>query len=175
MPENVPPVWPEEKVEAAKELLKLGYSAAMVGCEIGASRNAVIGKMMRLGIKISTLNGHIQKRGRPRSKPMERPVLKYRNPNMPRGVARTATPKPPPVLNLIPSTACGIMQLNFHTCHWPLWQSRENRLYCGAPVDGKTYCADHWRMATKSPYEKRLPKQFFRMTHRPAKAKSIKA
>ncbi len=44
--------WTEEKVELLRKLWAEGLSATMVGNQLGCTRNAVIGKIGRLGLSV---------------------------------------------------------------------------------------------------------------------------
>ena len=42
--------WTSERIELLKRCLHAGLSCGQIACEIGVTRNAVIGKMYRLGL-----------------------------------------------------------------------------------------------------------------------------
>ncbi len=48
------------------------------------------------------------------------------------------------------SEPCDLLGLTTHTCHWPLWDSPDDKdkLYCGADSGGKVYCKEHTATAT---------------------------
>lgn len=43
--------WNEARVKRLKELWEAGLSASLIGDELGVTRNSVIGKAWRLGLK----------------------------------------------------------------------------------------------------------------------------
>ena len=50
MGEAVPSVWTEERLADLKKLWAEGLSITQIGLEIGVSRNAVVGKVHRMGL-----------------------------------------------------------------------------------------------------------------------------
>jgi hypothetical protein len=144
----MPTQWDEEKVANMLKLLNEGASTRVAAVALGTTRNAVIGKMHRLGLRVGSYNGWGKKaaeaqakkqhRYRPRLSMFDmvirpRPVIKF---------------KKVPKVEVPGARACTLMDLDHNTCRWPLWcDDGEERLYCGASVDGKTYCTDHWRHA----------------------------
>ena len=50
MPEMTPSVWTEERLADLKRLWADGLSITQIGLEIGVSRNAVVGKVHRMGL-----------------------------------------------------------------------------------------------------------------------------
>ena len=165
---RVKSMWTPEKVAEMLELLNKGMSTRMVANTLGITKNSVIGKVHRLGLRGGSFNGWGKKaaeamvtkkrRHRPRLSMFDmvvrpRPVIKYKEVRLP--------------LTDVPQThACTIMDLDQGTCHWPLWRDDgEEKFYCGASVDGRTYCADHWRHAINV---KREPSAHFVIKNRPA-------
>ena len=67
-------------------------------------------------------------------------------------------------------TKCLFGALDDHLCHGPLWGNDGvgERFYCGAPVEGKTYCHDHWFAATEPRHSRREPVRPFVINKRPA-------
>ncbi|MEM9630843.1 MAG: GcrA family cell cycle regulator [Pseudomonadota bacterium] len=148
--------WTNERVEQLKKLWIEGLSASQIASQLGGvTRNAVIGKIHRLG-----LSG--RKTANPRqaqpTKPGAKPVASA--PRAPRQARRTCdtsngralAPSPSPEAeveeevrteNIIQMSRYITMQeLDNHTCRWPIGdpQSPEFR-FCGAPTDpGQIYC-----------------------------------
>jgi GcrA cell cycle regulator len=162
--------WSEEKVSKMLELLKNGKTGGEVGRALGITRNAVIGKIHRLGYKLGVINGNSRDllpkpevlskthRERPRLNSTEtnvldafmkrRPEIKYTRFRY----GKTKASEPVPVIEIAERQPhnCTLMELRGRVCHWPLWNDDvAEKLYCGAPVAGKTYCAGHWRMAIR--------------------------
>jgi GcrA cell cycle regulator len=158
--------WEEAQVEALKEHWAAGRSgseiAALLNGRFGAdlTRNAVIGKLGRLGLLKQLSRDQVDKRRSAHAKRIvaaspaaQRPVKPNRHTLL---FARPFAPAPaperpptPPASGPAPDAApITIMQLDRHRCKWP--EERDEygeQLYCGAPV-GETdrrrrYCDHH--------------------------------
>jgi GcrA cell cycle regulator len=141
-------IWKDEDVQQMLKLLGEGLSATVVGRRFGVTRNAIIGKLNRLKIKVGDLTGfntrRITARAEARKNHRVRPRLALYDGWRParKGNVVTFKPKPKPVINL--DHKCTIIGLNSKTCRWPLWADADNdRFYCGAPIEGLTYCPAH--------------------------------
>ena len=130
--------WTDERLTQLKALRDDGLSAGEIAAELGGvTRNAVIGKLHRLGL----FDWHGP---RVKAKPIPAP-----KPKPQRTVAFSPIPKPPtaPVIDSTPrgKSTVTLFELNSRNCHWPLDVD-----FCGADaVDGKPYCAHHHRIATR--------------------------
>jgi GcrA cell cycle regulator len=167
--------WTDERVELLKKLWAEGLSASQIAAELGGvTRNAVIGKVHRLG-----LSG--------REKPAANPALKARKPR-PAPAAKTRpspmmfrssgalalrpTPaerpyampsaEPAQVVELVPLVCerVTLMELREHMCRWPLGDpGREDFRFCGArsnPGSGP-YCPHHAMLAYQPVERRRRP------------------
>lgn len=112
--------WTEERVTRLKKLWGEGRTASQIAAILGeVTRNAVIGKAHRLGLK-----------GRPSPIRNEKPAA-------PKPVSRPAAKVSRPV------------RVSNRQCHWPIGHPREPGFhFCGAPaIDDKPYCGEHCNMA----------------------------
>ncbi|MFV0281504.1 MAG: GcrA family cell cycle regulator [Rhodoblastus sp.] len=157
--------WTDERVELLRKLWLEGLSASQIASELsnGITRNAVIGKVHRLG-----LSGRAKAPGqtapRPRAaKPIRTPSSSAPRTHVPimRGnlayalTSRVVEAPPRPRAQLeevvIPmSERVTIMELRESTCRWPLGDpSSPDFRYCGAdsPIGEGPYCTYHARIA----------------------------
>ena len=143
--------WTDERVERLKTLWSEGLSASQIAAELGAvTRNAVIGKVHRLG-----LSGRAapSKPARPTFK-APRPARPAAAPAAPRRVAEqtvpvAAAPSPSPVryVEEAPGTAT-VLTLGAHMCKWPIGDpSSDSFTFCGRRQDDGPYCMEHARVA----------------------------
>jgi GcrA cell cycle regulator len=153
--------WTDERVEILKKLWADGLSASQIAAEIGGvTRNAVIGKVHRLG-----LSGRAQSKG----SNTQRPRKATRAPSAPVSIARPLRQALPlnsaPVIEaeepeeisidtdddvLIPfSERVTIMDLREFMCRWPMGDPTKPEFrFCGARSSaGLPYCAHHARIA----------------------------
>ncbi|MCK5623387.1 MAG: global cell cycle regulator GcrA-like protein [Alphaproteobacteria bacterium] len=115
--------WTEERVARLKGLWGEGRTASQIAATLGdVTRNAVIGKAHRLGLK-----------GRPS------PIRKE----------KVATPAPKLARRPAAQTPARPSRVSDRQCHWPLGHPREPGFhFCGAPaIDDKPYCAEHCNIA----------------------------
>lgn len=139
--------WTEERVSALKRYAAAGWSASQIAAELGeVTRNAVIGKLSRMGKKLKGTNG--QKSLIASSTPKPKQIRQYRGP-------WPAEARPVPVIEIIDDTppdtsdfACTIAELgsieSMTQCRWLLGEPP--KLYCGAPSVGP-WCPWHHRIA----------------------------
>lgn len=163
--------WNDERVELLKRLWGEGLSASQIAGELGGvTRNAVIGKVHRLG-----LSGRVKAAtpARPRKSRVEAPAPRPSNPQArPATAGNTAlatvletmvetapAPAPKPVSgNVVPmATRCTIMNLTESTCRWPVGEpGTEGFHFCGGrSAPGMPYCTHHARMAYQPMQDRR--------------------
>lgn len=114
--------WSEERVRKLRELWISGLNATQIAAELGISRNAVIGKVHRLGLS-------------DRSNPALIEAFE---------ALAVADDGPPP-------RKLSLLELNQHenVCHWPVGDPGSPEFFfCGLPsITGLPYCARHSRFA----------------------------
>ena len=137
------PTWTTERLESLKGHFAAGLTCRQIAAEIGVSRNAVIGKLSRLGLTRDKPPG-----GEPRSKrPRERrgrsvPRLQF---EMLRQVYEEA---PISELTVISEHRCTLFELTKERCRWPVNAETEAFSFCGnTPLAGLPYCQGHTRLA----------------------------
>ncbi len=132
--------WTEERVEQLRTLWTEGLSASQIARVLGGvTRNAVIGKVHRLGLA-----------GRASPSRSERPRL----PTTPKVQVRSAPTPPAPVVEEDPvilddGSFATVLTINDRMCRWPIGDPSENEFhFCGRkPKNGSPYCDAHARKA----------------------------
>lgn len=141
--------WTDERVETLKRMWAEGQSASQIAKELGGvTRNAVIGKVHRLG-----LSGRAtpSKPARPAFK-APRPAPRAAAPAAPRRIVQplaVARPAPEPVryVDEAPGTAT-VLTLGAHMCKWPIGDpASEDFTFCGRRTSDSPYCLEHQRVA----------------------------
>ena len=163
--------WTDERVELVTKLWADGHSASIIASRMGGvSRNAVIGKVHRLGLsgrrtvarsKASLRN---QSRGQFFGAPQNTPRLrrKYnsnsrKKTHYPNTGPATVDQKTrarelyieaaaPTALDPPPDKRLNILALTSRTCRWPIGDpAKPGFAYCGRAkrADGKSYCDQH--------------------------------
>jgi len=141
--------WNPERVEQLRNFLGAGLTCSQIAAEIGVTRNAVIGKIHRLGLGP----------GRPAAAPGRScPPRARRRPFSPqRQFLRLIETQPPGAtddvaLGAMPvdsAQTCSLLELAERKCRWPLSEpGAADFAFCGNDaVAGFSYCAGHARMA----------------------------
>ncbi len=144
--------WTDERVESLKKLWLEGLSASQIAKQLGGvTRNAVIGKVHRLGLS-----------GRAAPSQPQRPV--FRAPRAPRpamvGAApRRTEPHAPAATPLYvreePGSAT-VLTLGAHMCKWPIGDPASDEFtFCGRRSrEEGPYCNEHARVAYQPPQRK---------------------
>lgn len=163
--------WNDERVELLKKLWTEGLSASQIASELGGvTRNAVIGKVHRLG-----LSGRAKTPGaaapRPRKTapvPAQRPVARPASLPQVRGNVALKpmvmaepfqmTEVQPETEVVVPmSRRVKIMELREAMCKWPIGDpTQEDFVFCGADCGfGTPYCSYHSTVAYQPAAERR--------------------
>jgi GcrA cell cycle regulator len=163
--------WSDERVELLKKLWSEGLSASQIAAELGGiTRNAVIGKVHRLGLSGRTKSPS-SAAPRPRKPRAPTHMLRVARPAM-RGNTALAPmyeidvePEPQLVENIIPlGQRCTILELNDDKCHWPIGDpSAPDFFFCGGKsIEGLPYCGYHSRVAYQPVADRRRDKRLVR-------------
>ena len=148
--------WTEDRVATLKKLWLDGLSASQIAKQLGGvTRNAVIGKVHRLG-----LSGRAapSQPARPAFKP-SRPARPVMQAPMPPRRTEVATPAPQPLSAApqppVPSYrheepgSATVLTLGAHMCKWPIGDpATDGFSFCGRRTgDDGPYCVEHARVA----------------------------
>ena len=164
--------WTDERVEVLKKMWGEGQSASVIAKELGGvTRNAVIGKVHRLGLS----NRVTSTTAKPAAKVKAKVEVKAKSAAPPKAAAAPENVRitPPAVRKIIPAgqplppqpsaneispealakvseveksaKRISLMELTEKTCKWPVGDpATENFWFCGLAVKtGKPYCEAH--------------------------------
>ena len=139
--------WNDERIEMVKRLWADGKSASQIAIQLGGvTRNAVIGKVMRLGLagRPTTSRKRSLRPRKVRLAPRPAPASSFAN------IRRDGMPIPTPAEADIPRVSfAALNEDGKRHCKWPCLDSVSNvpqtsPMFCGAdPVPGLPYCRDH--------------------------------
>jgi GcrA cell cycle regulator len=144
--------WTEDRVGALKKLWLEGQSASQIAKQLGGgvTRNAVIGKVHRLGLSGRAAPSQPARatfrpsRPRPAASPTQAPSAPRRIEAVQPRVASPSVPAPMPDL---PGTAT-VMTLGAHMCKWPIGDPSSTEFsFCGRRSSEGVYCVEHARVA----------------------------
>ena len=158
--------WTEDRVATLTKLWADGLSASQIAKQLGGvTRNAVIGKVHRLGLSgrakpssparkaaarktAASSASRASASSNPRPKPSRTPSA----PRTPRVIAKVQAPPPPPPLEAklqADGSFASILTITDHMCKWPIGDpGADNFRFCGRKTDPEEpYCLAHSRVA----------------------------
>lgn len=160
--------WTDERVELLKKLWADGLSASQIAAELGGiTRNAVIGKVHRLGLsgraKSPSSSAPRQRKARAPSHLMRisRPAMRG-NTALAHAYEYDVDPEPEVIENIIPlGQRRALLELNEETCRWPIGDpATSDFFFCGGkPIPGLPYCSYHSRVAYQPAADRRRDKR----------------
>ena len=152
--------WTDERVELLRKLWNDGLSASQIAGELaeGITRNAVIGKVHRLGLSGRAKPVSSSHRPRPPKVVRPAPTIRTHIPAVRGNLAFSLAPRIEPAPQtrvyadvVVPlNEPVTIMELRESTCRWPLGDPAvPDFRYCGgdAPIGAGPYCRFHSRIA----------------------------
>jgi GcrA cell cycle regulator len=166
-------LWTEEAIEVLKRLALEGRSASVIALALGvASRNAVIGKANRIGVRLNG-DGRAFAPGwaaagtdRLPSAAIRRPKPAPDEESSAGARARDSREERKPAWAFVEAEVGEMRRVRFEDilhseCRWPLGDPRSGDFaYCGlTPADGQSYCAGHCRMAYRPPHARPLARE----------------
>ena len=165
--------WTDERVETLKKMWSEGQSASQIAKELGGvTRNAVIGKVHRLGLS-NRAGAAPAKPAKEKEKPAAEPQATAAAKEAPATQAAPERPATPALRQIIPagqplppqpsaneispealasvrevekkSKKISLMELTERTCKWPVGDpATDDFWFCGLPTQaGKPYCEAH--------------------------------
>ncbi len=159
--------WTDERVESLKKLWQEGLSASQIAGRLGGvTRNAVIGKVHRLGLsgRATTSRMKSMRPRRPAAATQKRPQPKARFAQQGSSALRAlyqgdAEPYSPPVEELVipENERKYITTLTESCCRWPIGDPQHADFhFCGkGKANGLPYCEFHARRAFQPPQARR--------------------
>lgn len=152
--------WTPERIARLQAMAAEGrscsYMAAELGC--GLTRNAIIGKLHRLGIKGNrqTPRAPYNTRGSKRRKPAKRTTVVrqlFAYAGAEKLYVRRQKPDPLPDASIPEAQRLTLLQLRDGVCRWPCGDPGDaSFFFCGGPTYGDLpYCAAHCRAAYETP------------------------
>ncbi len=161
--------WTDERVELLKKLWADGLSASQIAGELGGiTRNAVIGKVHRLGLsgraKSPSSAAPRPRKARSTMLRVSRPAIRG-NTALQHAYDYEAEPEQELVEKVIPiGQRRTLLELTEATCRWPIGDpGTTDFFFCGGnTVENLPYCAYHSRVAYQPLTERRRDKRPFR-------------
>jgi GcrA cell cycle regulator len=156
--------WTDERVELLKKLWSDGLSASQIAAALGGvTRNAVIGKVHRLGLsgraKSASSAGPRPRKARSSSHMLRMARASIRgNTALAHAYEFDTEATPELIDNIIPiGQRRTLLELTEQTCRWPIGDPGSGDFFfCGGiPIGGLPYCAYHSRVAYQAASDRR--------------------
>jgi GcrA cell cycle regulator len=154
-------MWTDAAIETLRQMALEGKSASTIAAVLGApSRNAVIGKANRIGVKLTgNIHGLAPRAARPSAERPRRPAIaRVDAPSWKRAAVPAVQRERKPAWAFAQAQVgemlkVGLEEINESACRWPIGDpTAEEFAYCGIQsAKGRSYCAGHCRMAYKPP------------------------
>jgi GcrA cell cycle regulator len=166
-----PMSWTDERIETLAKLWLGGLSASRIAAELGSgiTRNAVIGKVHRLGLSgraktVTTPSPRV------RTKPVQRSATPRQSGHVVRGNTALAIAEemivhvaPRPIESIVVpiSEPVTLVDLREAMCRWPIGDPQQPEFrFCGAKSpSGAPYCEGHRRMAYQPVQDRRRDRE----------------
>lgn len=151
--------WTEDRVEVLKKLWAEGHSASQIAKELGGvTRNAVIGKVHRLGLSGRATPSRPVKRPPRLARPKPRlqpdgsvitPKVRVSTMDAPlRTAEKAAMVAALPPQRLADGEAATILTLRDSMCKWPIGDPADPKFaFCGRKSESGPYCSEHGKVA----------------------------
>ena len=151
--------WNPERVAQLRAYVGAGLTCSQIAAEIGVTRNAVIGKIHRLGLGPGRPAAALGRPCPPRTRrprlPSQRQLLRLIGAGVPQTDDATTAEAAP----VNTAQCCSLLELGHDKCRWPVSErggSAADFVFCGhQAAAGFSYCAGHARMAYRSPERRR--------------------
>ena len=147
--------WTPERIEQLRSCIGSGMTCSQIAAAIGVSRNAVIGKIHRLGLSSGRPAGASARANCP-------PRARHSRGSTQRRLLRLAYARAPldEILSgvvVISTHPCSLIDIDSHQCRWPIGDpASTDFLFCGNDaIAGFTYCLGHARMAYRTSASRR--------------------
>ena len=136
--------WTPTRVDTLTSLWRDGLSASQVAKALGGvTRNAVIGKVHRLGLSGRVAGGVVRRPATPRP-PRPSPIRVARSPSPHPAKPAIAIVEPPEG----PGLVSRLEHVGAHCCRWPICDPKSDSFsFCGRPTGDGPYCGGHDRAA----------------------------
>ncbi len=159
--------WDSNRIELLTRCFHAGMSCSQIAAEIDVTRNAVIGKLHRLGLTRPNAIGPGQIEQRCAAKRAQAKLQRSwrskrsRMSIVTRHEMLKVASRPPwklaeniPILN---GRGCTLLELGHEQCRWPIGSpDATDFCFCGnEPVKGLSYCPGHARIAYRPPARRR--------------------
>jgi GcrA cell cycle regulator len=145
------PTWTPERIEQLRSCVTTGMTCSQIAAAIGVSRNAVIGKIHRLGLSSgrpagASTRANCPPRTRHPRGPTQRRLLRL-------AFARAPLDEILSDVVVVSTHPCSLIDIDAHQCRWPIGDPASTHfLFCGNDsIAGFTYCVGHARMAYRAP------------------------
>ena len=151
--------WTDDRVERLRTLFDRGMSANQIACEMGIpTRNAVIGKLSRLGLKRNDVTTPKASLAADKTRPKQQRVRS--TPFIPPSPRKSARKQLAEIPMTVPAdvspTRIAILDATSDQCRFPAADDGSAQMVCGGhTLAGFSWCASHARIVFAPPVARR--------------------
>src|ERR1700738_4206493 len=147
--------WTSERIALLRSYFDAGLSCSQIAREIGTTRNAVIGKMHRLGLSRpkDAFADRLAARDAARPKAVRRKPWRLSLHAQREMLIATYPGRAAEEPAVESAHKCSLLELSQAQCRWPISEpGAQDFAFCGnRSVDGLSYCVGHARIAYRVP------------------------
>lgn len=146
--------WTPEKLRKLQSLVKENLTAREIASILRVSRNSVIGKLNREGLKLNGATGPRPKSRKPKEKPIRSvPPLNYKRDYVAAHGRRDVMPLPKQEKFVYTGESISFLQLSYNTCKYSVsGDTYETFRFCGKTIHDRSFCIDHFKLCyTRKP------------------------
>ena len=140
--------WSAATIAKLRLLFERGLSTAEIGKRLGFTKNAIVGKINRLGLNTKVTVKSEKKKAAAKKSPAKKSVKGAKSPKQSKSDQRTSAESRHKIERVIQHSAA-LMSLRPDQCRWPIGDpDSDNFKFCGEKCFvGKPYCFEHCKLA----------------------------
>lgn len=159
--------WTDARVSELTRLWNEGDSCSIIAAKLGGiTRNAVIGKVCRVGLNGRKTVKHLSRT--PKSVTIRKPYIRNKTPRS--DIQLTVAQPQLRCVEVTPLKTIGLHALTEQTCHYP-YNEGAAIVFCGHASFGRTYCYAHEKLCKGVPSERSVRKYPHRLGAQAASAR----
>jgi GcrA cell cycle regulator len=141
--------WSAATIAKLRLLFERGLSTAEIGKRLGFTKNAIVGKINRLGLNTKVPVKSEKKKAAPKKSPPKKSVKAAGGPSKNKKNQQRSSAESRHKIERVIQHSAALMSLRPDQCRWPIGDpDSDNFRFCGEKCFvGKPYCFEHCKLA----------------------------